>query len=138
MHSHVDGRGICSTNADQERAAPASERFACRTGDAAIYSKPAELQAALVEAHFNLDMRGPLEASLTRVVLGGIRLLRVEENGPRQAIFTLPQDRAVIAFPTEGARRQAWDGVMVRSGGLIFFGPGARFRHSMAGRGAWA
>jgi hypothetical protein len=107
-------------------------------GKSAVYTEAAQFEAGLVEARFEVNSRGPFEARLSRIVLGDFRLLNVEERGPRTATVTLPRDCVVIAYPTEGARRQTWDDLVVQPGRLIVFGPGARFRHSMAGRGAWA
>lgn len=104
----------------------------------AVYRKAADFQTAIVEARFELDVQGPYEAILSRVVLGAFRLLRVEERSARQATVSLPDKCVLIAFPTEGASRQTWDNVETRRGELLFFGPGASFHHSLSGRGSWA
>jgi hypothetical protein len=106
-------------------------------GEIGTYTTSADLQAAICEAHLEYVTPGA-GGRLVRVTLGGFCVLRVEEDAPRQALVTLPQDRALIAFPTRSAAFQVWQDVVMRPGTLMLFGPGASFRHAMSRGGAWA
>jgi hypothetical protein len=107
-------------------------------GEVGIYTDPAHLEAAILEAHLEIVSQGAFEARLSRLTLGGFHLLRVEEKAPRCARVTLPGDSALIAFPTRSGQFQVWDETTIRHGRLMFYGPGARFRHVLRRAGAWA
>ena len=77
-------------------------------------------------------------ARLVRLALGGFQLLRIEEDAPRKAVVTVPQDRVMIAFPILSADFQVWRHEVMRPCDLMLLGPGASFRHTMSRAGGWA
>jgi len=80
--------------------------------------------------------RGDFKASLTRLNLRHLQLLRGSEDLARIAYIALPTSRIFVSFPTSGLRL-IWDGLEVGLGDIVFHGRGERFHQRTTGEGRW-
>ena len=93
----------------------------------------AGIRAAKVDLVFNCQRN--FEARLTWVQLRHLRMLHGQENLPRVAHISLPQDLVFISFPYD--TQQISDGLEVHRGEIVFHSRGERLHQRTLGPSRW-
>ncbi len=103
------------------------------------FTDVADYQAAVRRAKFSLvfNSQKDFQARLTRIELRHLSLFRGRENLPRVAYFSLPADRAFVAFPARHNPPQIWDGAELQPDEMIFHGRGQGGHQRTRGPSQW-
>src|SRR5262245_15406816 len=105
-----------------------------------LFSELDEFQAALREdglLNLLVTGSGQFRARLTQVTLHHLRLTAGDEYLSRIAFVAVPADMLLVALPLADRPAPIWDGVEMRLGEMITFGPGERFHARTDGPCQW-
>jgi AraC-like DNA-binding protein len=106
-----------------------------------LFSELDEFQAALREdglLNLLVTGSGQFRARLTQVTLHRLRLSAGDEYLPRIAFVAVPADMLLVTLPLGDRPAPVWDGVEMRFGEMITFGPGRRVHARSDGPCQWA
>jgi len=103
------------------------------------FASPDEYSAAIGAAKVNLFVTagGEFKGRLTWLNLGGLNVLRGQENLPRIAFVALPPAQVHISFPASGLSGLIYCGLGLRLGHVVFHGLGERAHQRTVGEGDW-
>ena len=106
----------------------------------ATFASPDEYSAAIEAAKVDFIVRagGEFKGKLTWLNLGGLHVLRGQENLPRIAFVALPPAQACISFPASGSSGLIYCGLGLNLGDVVFHSPGERAHQRTDGEGAGA
>jgi AraC-like DNA-binding protein len=105
-----------------------------------LFTEPDEFQAALREdgvLNLLVTGSGQFRARLTQVTLHHLRLSAGDEYLSRIAFVAVPADMLLITLPLGDRPAPVWDGMEMRVGEMITFGPGQRMHARSDGPCQW-
>jgi AraC-like DNA-binding protein len=109
------------------------------TSGTTTYVDPDDYQTMFRGGRINLVLSNVVsfKARQTWVEFGHLHLLRNEENLPRVAYISLPQERVFVGFPRGTGPLPTWGGMKLKSGEIVLHGIGERMHYRTNAASRW-